>query len=191
MPRLRQNERERAIGMLAVGITQVQVAYHFNVSRMTIVRLKTRLRDTGTTHDRSRSGRPSETTDGRARVYWRRNEQFSEACMQETDRFGGGGGLMVWGGITYQERTELKIIDGNLNATSNISRFIAIELNIFGTNLDEVSEMANIQQKHSPSSEQHFSGNGQHLQDFIRRLVDSMRRRSQAVINARGGHTRN
>jgi len=27
-------------------------------------------------------------------------------------------------------------------------------------------------------------------QDFIRRLIDSMRRRCQAVINARGGHTR-
>ncbi|VDI57252.1 Hypothetical predicted protein [Mytilus galloprovincialis] len=36
---------------------------------------------------------------------------FSDACVQETYRFGGGG-IMVWGGIT-----ELKIIVGNLNAT--------------------------------------------------------------------------
>ncbi|CAC5391696.1 unnamed protein product [Mytilus coruscus] len=62
MPRLRQNEREQAIGMLAAGMTQVQVANHFNVSRMAIARLKTRLRDTGTTIDRPRSGRPRETT---------------------------------------------------------------------------------------------------------------------------------
>ncbi|VDI18461.1 Hypothetical predicted protein [Mytilus galloprovincialis] len=54
--------------------------------------------------------------DGRARVYRRRNERFSDACVQETDRFGGGG-IMVWGGITYQERTELKIIVSNQNAT--------------------------------------------------------------------------
>ena len=52
MPRLRQSERERAIGMLAAGMTQVQVANHFNVSRMTFARLKTRLRNTSTTNDR-------------------------------------------------------------------------------------------------------------------------------------------
>ncbi|VDI56318.1 Hypothetical predicted protein [Mytilus galloprovincialis] len=62
MPRLRQNERERAIRVLAAGMTQVQVANHLNVSRMTIARLETRLRDTSTTHHRPRSGRPSETT---------------------------------------------------------------------------------------------------------------------------------
>ena len=44
MPRLRQNERERAIGMLAAGMTPVQVANSFNVSRITIARLKARLR---------------------------------------------------------------------------------------------------------------------------------------------------
>ena len=44
MPRLRQNERERAIGMMEAGLTQVQVSNHFTVSRMTIARLKTRLR---------------------------------------------------------------------------------------------------------------------------------------------------
>ena len=62
MPRLRQNEKERAIAMLSAGMTQVQIANNFNVSRMTIARLKTRLRDTGTTNDRPRSGRPRETT---------------------------------------------------------------------------------------------------------------------------------
>ncbi|VDI61388.1 Hypothetical predicted protein [Mytilus galloprovincialis] len=61
MPRLRQNERERAIVMLAAGMTQVQVANHFYVSRMTIARIKTRLRDTDTTNDRPRSGRPRQT----------------------------------------------------------------------------------------------------------------------------------
>ncbi|VDI39092.1 Hypothetical predicted protein [Mytilus galloprovincialis] len=49
MPRLRQNERERAIRVLAAGMTQVQVANNLNVSRMTIARLETRLRDTSTT----------------------------------------------------------------------------------------------------------------------------------------------
>ncbi|VDI22612.1 Hypothetical predicted protein, partial [Mytilus galloprovincialis] len=43
-------------------MTLVQVANHFNVSRITIARLNTRLRDTGTTNDRPRSGRPRKTT---------------------------------------------------------------------------------------------------------------------------------
>ena len=62
MPRLRQNEREQAVGMLLVGMTQTQIANHFNVSRMTIYRLMIRLRDTGNTSDRPRSGRPRVTT---------------------------------------------------------------------------------------------------------------------------------
>ena len=44
------------------------------------------------------------------------NDFLMHVLVQETDRFGGGG-IMVWGGITYQERTKLKIIVGNLNAT--------------------------------------------------------------------------
>ncbi|VDI54751.1 Hypothetical predicted protein [Mytilus galloprovincialis] len=144
MPRLRQNEIERAIGMLAAGMTQVQVANRFNVSKMTIVLLKTRLRATCTTHDRPRSGRPRETTDGRARVYRRRNEGLFDACVQETDRFGDGG-IMVWVGITYQERIDAQLRTALLKEWNNIP------------------------------------------QDFIRRLVDSMRRRCPAVINASGG----
>jgi transposase len=62
MPRLRQNEREQAVGMLLAGMTQTQIANHFNVSRMTIYRLMVRLRDTGNTSDRPRSGRPRVTT---------------------------------------------------------------------------------------------------------------------------------
>ena len=54
MPRLHQNEREQAVGMLLVGMAQTQITNHFNVSRMTIYRLMIRLRDTGNTSDRPR-----------------------------------------------------------------------------------------------------------------------------------------
>jgi transposase len=52
MPRLRQNDRERALGMVQDGMTHQAVADHFNVSRVTISRLMIRLRQTDRTTDR-------------------------------------------------------------------------------------------------------------------------------------------
>ena len=54
--------------------------------------------------------------DGRIRVYRRRNERYTEACTLDRDRFGGGGSVMVWGGVSQHHRTELVVIAGNLNA---------------------------------------------------------------------------
>jgi transposase len=62
MPRLLQNERERAIVMFQAGMTQTEIANHFNCSRMTIYKLLVCVRATGTTSDRWRNGRPRETT---------------------------------------------------------------------------------------------------------------------------------
>ena len=39
-----------------------------------------------------------------------------EACTLEQDRFGGGGFIMVWGGVSQHHRTKLVVIAGNLNA---------------------------------------------------------------------------
>ena len=62
MPRLLQNERERAVGMFQARMTQTEIANHFNCSRMTFYKLLVRVRATGTTYDRRRSGRPRKTT---------------------------------------------------------------------------------------------------------------------------------
>ena len=51
MPWLRQNDRERAVGMVQAGMTHQAVADHFNVSRITISRLMIRLRQTGRMND--------------------------------------------------------------------------------------------------------------------------------------------
>jgi transposase len=58
MPRLRQNDRERAVGMVQAGMTHQAVSDHFNVSRIAIARLMIRFRQTGRTNDRPRSDRP-------------------------------------------------------------------------------------------------------------------------------------
>ena len=62
MPRLLQNERERAVGMFQTGMTQTEIVNHLNCSRMTIYQLLVRVRATSTTSDRRRSGSPRETT---------------------------------------------------------------------------------------------------------------------------------
>ena len=36
-------------------------------------------------------------------------------ALLERDRFGGGGSIMVWGGVSQHHRTELVVIAGNLN----------------------------------------------------------------------------
>ena len=53
--------------------------------------------------------------DGRICVYCRRNVRYTESCTLERDRFGGGGSVMVWGGVSQHHRTEL-FIAGNLKA---------------------------------------------------------------------------
>jgi hypothetical protein len=53
-------------------------------------------------------------SDGRVRIYRRRRERFADGCVKETDRFGGGG-VMVLGGISHVGKTNIKIVVGNLN----------------------------------------------------------------------------
>jgi len=338
MPRLRQDERERAIGMLRAGMPQTDVANQFNVSRMTIYRLLVRLRDTGTTSDRRRSGRPRATTlrqdrqirlihlrnrfvtavntarrmprrfnnrisdqtvrnrlrqcglrarrplkgailkrrhriarlqwcrtrvtwnrltwqnilfsdesrfclkfsDGRARVYRRRGERFSDPCVQETDRFGGGS-LMVWGGISHTGCTDLKVVAGNLNAVRYRDEILQpvvlpfLRRHQFNHVFQQDNARCHVAQVSmdflnfhhirvlpwpamSPDLnpiEHLWDELGRRVRsrlnppetldqlrralvaewtnipiDFVRNLIRSMRRRCQAVINARGGHTR-
>lgn len=53
--------------------------------------------------------------DGRLRVYRRPGERCLPAAIQEVDRFGGGS-VMVWAGISLENRTDLVVIQGNLDA---------------------------------------------------------------------------
>ena len=53
--------------------------------------------------------------DGRIRVFRRRGERFADNCLIERDRFGGGS-VMVWGGIMDRRKTNLIVVQGNLNA---------------------------------------------------------------------------
>lgn len=62
--------------------------------------------------------------DRRIRVWRRECERFSDACVHESDRFGGPN-VMVWGGISLTCRTELVILNqGTVTAQRYIEQVI-------------------------------------------------------------------
>ena len=80
MPRLRPNDRERAIGMVQAWMTHQAVADHLNVSRITISRLIIRLRQTDRTNNRPCSGKSrvrSQREDRHLRLIHLRNRMIT------------------------------------------------------------------------------------------------------------------
>ena len=62
MPRLNNDQRNQAIGMLNAGSTVAEVSQLFSCTRKTIERLRRRFQIRGNVWDRPRSGRPRGTT---------------------------------------------------------------------------------------------------------------------------------
>ena len=62
MPRLNNDERKQAIGMLNAGTSATVVLQHFSCTRKTIEHLRRRFRVTGNVADHPSSGKPSVTT---------------------------------------------------------------------------------------------------------------------------------
>ena len=64
--------------------------------------------------------------DGRIRFFRRRGERFADNCLIERDRFGSGS-VMVWGGIMGRSKTNLNVVQGNLNAQGYINQILQPE----------------------------------------------------------------
>ena len=64
--------------------------------------------------------------DGRARVYRRKGERYTDACVLQRNRFGGGS-VMIWDGIVGGRKTRLIKVNCNLNAQGYINQILAIE----------------------------------------------------------------
>ena len=111
-------------------------------------------------------------TDRRARVWRMRNERFAEVCIAEHDRCGRGS-VMVWAGISTQGKTDLHVID---NGTLTAESYVISSRQVQPATVRELREALIEEWAQLP-------------QHKLRRLIRSMRRRCQAVINAHGHHT--
>ena len=56
--------------------------------------------------------------DGNKRIYRRRGERFAQCCVLEPNRWVGGG-IMVWAGISADQKTALHVARGRLNAIAH------------------------------------------------------------------------
>jgi len=68
------------------------------------------------------------TADRRVCVFRRKGECFAQNCLLERDRFDGGS-VIVWGWIMGGRKTDLVIINGNLNAqgfVDNVLRSVVV-----------------------------------------------------------------
>jgi transposase len=72
------------------------------------------------------------TNDRRRRVWRRPGEGFVQCAIQEVERFGGGS-VMVWGGITFEDRTNLVVVNrGSMTAVRYRDDIIAPVVKPFG-----------------------------------------------------------
>ncbi|CAH2100838.1 unnamed protein product [Euphydryas editha] len=75
--------------------------------------------------------------DGRQRVYRRKKERFTPCAMTETVGYQGGS-IMIWGGISYEARTELVIFDrGSVNAQRYVEEVLQDHVITFTTFIGE------------------------------------------------------
>ena len=89
MPRLHQNDRERAVCMCQAGMTHQAATDHFDVSRITISRLMIRLRQTDRTNDRPCNDRPrvsSQRQDRHLRLFHLRKRNFDHVFQHDNAR---------------------------------------------------------------------------------------------------------
>ncbi|GFW25491.1 transposable element Tcb2 transposase [Trichonephila clavipes] len=108
---LTDSEAWRVVGMLEGGQTQVEVAQAIGVSQSVISRIWNRFLET-----ESAGRRPGQSHNRRILIWRDRGSRNSPAFVHESVRFCGGG-VLVYGGISINGRTDLYIIrEGPLTA---------------------------------------------------------------------------
>ena len=166
-PRLSENERNQAIGMLAGGMSASVIARRFGCCRKTSDRLAARYQQTGAIHDRQRPGRPrlEPIVTLRWRTYvnvnWQPKSLLGNTVSSELEK--------GW--------LEPSFVHRWISVHSGISWAAKHELTIRLTMFAILHGRYNRNGGISPNA-------------LVLRYVTSMRRRIIACIHANGGHIR-
>ena len=116
MPSIPQKLRDSAIGLLNTGMTMNAVAMNTGCSTRAIRHLRERFQATGRTEDRPCRGLPViEVMAGFEYIVGEMNVMPTIAYLNEIV-LGGGGSVLVLAGIAHGFRTNLVVIEENLNA---------------------------------------------------------------------------
>ena len=123
MPRTSKNDRWRAVGMLQAGDVRRRLRENGLQARRPAVRpqllprhraarlawarqhLRFTIREWRHVLFTDESRFQLSFADGRHRVYRRRGERYADNCIMQRAPYGGGG-VMVWGGISAHHRTQ-------------------------------------------------------------------------------------
>jgi hypothetical protein len=105
---------------------------------------------------------------------------------------------MVWGGVSQHHRTELVVIEGNLNAVCYREDILLLHGLLFLQAHPDMTLQHDNATRHTARSMRDFLQDrnvlveewGNISQQEQANLVQSMRNRCTAVLNAAGGHTR-
>lgn len=62
--------------------------------------------------------------DRRRQVWRHRNELYVRCCIAEHDRYGGGSVMVLGGAISWNHKSVLVVIDGNLNAQRYVTKIL-------------------------------------------------------------------
>uniref|UniRef100_T1H199 Transposase Tc1-like domain-containing protein n=1 Tax=Megaselia scalaris TaxID=36166 RepID=T1H199_MEGSC len=134
---LRPEQVAQIIALLDDGRSQRYVSEHLGIPRSTIGYAVQRFQETGRLREKGvscfrpakcpkleRSHRQRRMRFAEEHVnwtieQWSNLERFAACNIVETLNYEGGS-VMIWGGITYENRTDVIIIDGALNATGYI-----------------------------------------------------------------------
>ena len=111
-------------------------------------------------------------SEGRSRVYRRRGEHYRDTCVVEKDRFCDES-VMIWGGISLGHKTQVRVIDGNLNAQRYQTEILApVVTPFFQAHSHMILMQDNATNHSSRATRQYLAANNVQLMDWPARSPD-------------------